>query len=514
MVHSELTYPCSPTLGKILTSALGALLLIVSVGLAACSGSPSPQDSAEPDESETSHDLSLPTEINAGDYPSYLYASVCQAKNGDILVFTRVGNTHAQDKGKIVLFRSSDGGVTWGDAEIVAEDSTYDCRNPICVCLPSGRIILGHAVYGYEEALTTQPNRILYSDDNGNSWANLATVDYPPYFASAGGIIIVPRSGDLLLPCEDTTVVPWRAVILVSTDGGITWSERASFSKSEHYFNEPTLAYADNGNLCCIIRDDNFWYYWYAESEDDGETWSEPVPYPQMTGSQPSLARIGDHLVLLSRDELTPETPGITSPGLALYSSRYGTIWWGKKYLWTFSPMGDNFHASYGSVLPVSSESSLVFFSVEKVDWADSGIYCLPLVLEDVNFQGKSLPVRILDIETLNAGATSDLDRCRALTLEDADILTLTVECAYDALATAGIKVHIYSSYDGVVYDTEELVDNQGVPLFGNMPFSPGEVTRQTRDVICNTRFIKVVIENEGQNQPVIDLRVTAVANR
>ena len=502
-------------------------LLITSLSFVACTSSAGSQDSQDPqgaketptlvlesDEHEVSPVSSQAVKIDAGNYPSYLAASVTRARNGDILVFTRVGANHAASKGKIVLFRSSDDGVTWGDAGTVAEDPVYDCRNPITVTLPSGRILLGYAVYGYQEGLATQPNRIVYSDDNGKTWSTLSTVAYPPYFASAGNIMIVPSTGVLLLPCEDTTVTPWRAVILLSTDGGVTWVECASFSLPEYSFNEPTLAYADNGKLYCVVRDDASWHYWVLESVDNGESWSEPVPYPQMTGSQPSLTRVGNYLILLSRDELTPGTPGTASTGLTFYSSTDGTTWWGKKYLWMFSPVVSGFHASYGSTLPLSGDTFSVFFSVEKVGWFDSGVYCLPLALNDITFQGKSLPVIVLNVETLSPGATSSLGDSRVLTLENVEVLTLTVEVTYHALATAGTKVHIYSSYDGLVYDTEELKDARGSPVFGDVPFTPKEVVRMTKDVVFGSRYIRVAVENGDQNQPVTGVKVMAVVSR
>lgn len=481
---------------RIVTIIMLAGLLAVSPGLVAC----------------TSH--RDPVKVNAGGYPSYLCASACQAKNGDILVFTRVGTTHATDRGKIVFFRSCDGGITWGEAKTLAEDPAYDCRNPISVCLPNGRMLVGHAVYEYREGLLTQPNRILYSDDNGETWSDLATVDSPPYFASAGNIVVVPGTGDLLLPCEDTTMKPWRAVILASTDGGVTWVERASLSVAGHFFNEPTLAYTERGKLLCVIRDETYWYYWVVESTDNGETWSEPVPYPQLTGSQPVVARVGEYMVLLSREELTPGIPGIRSPGLTLYSSKNGTVWWGKRYLWRFSQTGGGFHASYGSVLPVTCNTFLTFFSVEKIGWFDSGVYCIPLTSKEVVFQGKSLPVRLLDLETLSAGISSHIRDCRELPIEDADSFALTIECTYSASADSGVQVHIYSSYDGLNYDTQGLRDSQGAPIFGNLSFIPNERICQTKDIVCSSRFVKVAVENKDKSQPVMNVRVTAVISR
>jgi len=100
---------CSFT--RILVLAVLSGLLIISFSLTAC---------AAPRNRVT---------INTGNYRSYLYDSATQAKNGDILVFTRIGTTHHENKGKIVLFSSSDGGTTWGDAEEV-ELITLACKNP------------------------------------------------------------------------------------------------------------------------------------------------------------------------------------------------------------------------------------------------------------------------------------------------------------------------------------------------------------------------------------------------
>ena len=97
---------------------------------------------------------------------------------------------------------------------------------------------------------------------------------------------------------------------------------------------------------------------------------------------------------------------------------------------------------------------------------------------------------------------------------QDSDVFTLTVEVTYHALATAGIKVHIYSSYDGLVYDTEELKDARGSPVFGDAPFTPNEVVRMTKDIVFGSRYIRVTVENENVNQPVTGVEVTAVVSR
>lgn len=447
--------------------------------------------------------------VNAGQYKSYLFASACLAQNGDILVFSRVGNTHAADRGKIIVTRSQDFGETWEDPVTVIEAANYDCRNPICGVLCNGRILLGYAQYDYTGDGNTGPNRVICSDDNGKTWKDLASVPYTTcYFSSAGNIIAMPGTNELLLPCEDTIQSPSRAVFLWSEDEGATWSVRSTLSESDHFFNEPTVALDEDGIIWTVIRDDNTNTYWVAKSTDKANSWSSPIRYPDLKGNQPSLGVVNNRFLLASRRF------EIGQPSLIeLYNSRDCLVWYGKRVIvrsdkqchskdqLIYSPM------NYGSFLELGPVT-LYFFSMEKATassgyFFDSGVFYIVLTKDDY-VADKSYPTTIVLIARLEADSTSSLSESLTLELRECSNLAITVDVTYHISAKAGIEVNLYSSPDNLHYDSD--------PFATITPSFSASATIQRTEVINSVpRYLKAVVTNLDDSYVAMDVKVIAV---
>ncbi len=117
---------------------------------------------------------------------------------------------------------------------------------------------------------------------------------------------------------------------------------------------------------------------------------------------------------------------------------------------------------------------------------------------------GAKAAVGILDEASIAALAITVLGDCAAIDLSGTPLtLALTVEATYDALATAGIKVHVRSSYDGIVYDTQDW-DSWTVG------FTAGGSIRETRNYDTDPMYLKVLIENLDPAQAVTNVLVIA----
>jgi len=114
------------------------------------------------------------------------------------------------------------------------------------------------------------------------------------------------------------------------------------------------------------------------------------------------------------------------------------------------------------------------------------------------------LPMSALTEESLKAKASTALEACPPLSLEHASQAALTVSCLYDSKASAGLKLHVKSSYDGFRYDSGDFA------TFDD-PAVPGELCQSTFSVNCSPRFIKVVVENPDPACKVQNLNVTLV---
>jgi hypothetical protein len=117
--------------------------------------------------------------------------------------------------------------------------------------------------------------------------------------------------------------------------------------------------------------------------------------------------------------------------------------------------------------------------------------------------------VEVLIKSSLPALKATTLDDCSRVPIADNN-LSLTIEATYAPDATQGIAVHIYTSYDGTKWDTEEYKDTSGNPVFGIVPFTAGESIRVTRSIPVSARFIKVTVENQDVAQPVTNVKVIA----
>lgn len=116
---------------------------------------------------------------------------------------------------------------------------------------------------------------------------------------------------------------------------------------------------------------------------------------------------------------------------------------------------------------------------------------------------GEKPAVELLTVASIEAGATSTLTDSMPLLLSDIDSLALTVNCTYNASATAGLRIHVRSSYDGINYDDADLYqfDNE---------FTANTTKRKTVELNPKVRFIKVLAENLDSSYAVTDVKVTA----
>lgn len=112
------------------------------------------------------------------------------------------------------------------------------------------------------------------------------------------------------------------------------------------------------------------------------------------------------------------------------------------------------------------------------------------------------LPMPVLNITSLKAGAITQLEDSPPISLESSSSCAITAECTYDASAEAGLRIHVRSSYDGVNFDTSDIF------TFENH-FKAGETTRKTVQFSPKVRFVKILAENLSQSQDIANVKIT-----
>ena len=158
----------------------------------------------------------------------------------------------------------------------------------------------------------------------------------------------------------------------------------------------------------------------------------------------------------------------------------------------------------YSHLSPLLTEAGTAYMVYDYGEPNVFGLARIPLVGRPCN--------TILEKPILAAGESTEIADCYpALSLEAGQDLTVTVECSYDASASSGARLHVYTSYDGKHWDTAEREDETGRPVFGAVSFACGKTVRQTKDLRVGARFVKVTVENTDPKCALADIQVIAV---
>lgn len=289
------------------------------------------------------------------------------SQEGTIMVFAegRVDNSEDYGNIDIVLKRSFDGGKSWDELCVVADDSGNRCGNPVPVVLESGKILL---VYSWsktgEEATVNDVVYTVFSEDDGKTWSSPVDItsqikgngDSNFHSGPVHGIVktFEPHKGRIIVPMWGSSP---KAFVIYSDDDGLSWHKggAASYEKS----NESTVAELGNGDIIMNSRngDKSNYYRYDAVSEDGGETF---LPSRQTSLIEPVNGCQGS----LLRHSVGPQTketvllfcnPNHTS------SRRHGTIKasfdsgkiWSKMYQFVPSE-GDGMYTSYSDMVLLS----------------------------------------------------------------------------------------------------------------------------------------------------------------
>ncbi|MFW6598234.1 sialidase family protein [Propionibacteriaceae bacterium Y2011] len=202
------------------------------------------------------------------------------------------GSFHDNAGADLVAIRSSDGGVTWSEPELVLSRHDDDAINVMSVSLlrlQDGRLALFHLRRkGFHDMRLIM--RI--SDDEGRSWSEgRCCIPAIGYHVTNNDRVIQLSSGRLVVPAafhraRDVGPEPsfdsWATTYFsFSDDLGETWHEsRPSvlpYGDSRSGMQEPGVVELADGTLWGWARTDQG-SQWEMSSRDGGETWSVPRP--------------------------------------------------------------------------------------------------------------------------------------------------------------------------------------------------------------------------------------------
>ena len=232
-------------------------------------------------------------------YHTYRIPALVVTTNGTALAFCEGRKNSRSDTGDIdlLLKRSTDGGKTWGDQQVIWSDAENTCGNPAPVVdQTTGTIWLlmtwndgadKEAAIGYQKARDTRRVFVTHSADDGLTWtkpqeitSSVKKSDWGWYATGPGNGIQLTRGnhqGRLVIPANHSAVgasaqMMTRSHVIFSDDHGATWQLGGI---EDEKTNESTVVELADGSLLHNMRS----YHKknrraVATSKDAGATWS------------------------------------------------------------------------------------------------------------------------------------------------------------------------------------------------------------------------------------------------
>ncbi len=198
-------------------------------------------------------------------------------------------------RGAIVMKRSTDGGLTWSNRLPVPDNWATSLEVPTIY-----RTIDPHNVKRLITFSGLSPVRMAVSEDDGETWTPLEPIgEYGGVVAMAD--MVRPKDGRYMAVFHDDgrfmdhdgrgeTSGQSTVYKILSSDGGLTWSEPQFVTKhTEAYLCEPGIVRSPDGNQLAVLLRENKRRFnsMIIFSNDDGESWTDPVELPTaLTGDR------------------------------------------------------------------------------------------------------------------------------------------------------------------------------------------------------------------------------------
>lgn len=250
-------------------------------------------------------ELSDAKPIAVGPRVHYGFPRMIRAADGRLLLFYRVGTSHASDPATIAMRTSTDDGATWSAERVIHRDPDgFSAHNPVAAVAPDGRVILFVSSYDFEDRRKL-PMYWAHSDDHGETWSAFAKFDTDPS-RSTYYMTDVERTDAGLFGMSAGFAPDARTQchnLLWFSPDGRDWELRSAQTLPEdNRGNEVDVVHQRGEDFMVIHRDRRSETTWRVRTTDAGRTWSEREDIGDQVEilQRPEVTRLSDGVILLS----------------------------------------------------------------------------------------------------------------------------------------------------------------------------------------------------------------------
>lgn len=262
-----------------------------------------------------------------GDYKTAHAPALLELENGDMLCAWFAGTFEGSADVRIICSRLPKGADAWEAPVPVSGDPHRSEQNPSLFAGPDGAVWAMYTAQldrmpGKDNMQFTSVIRCQKSFDGGKTWG-----DYEVMFPREGSFCRQPIQvlsngrwifGNWLCTDSENGLSGDPSVFQISDDQGKSWRQ-VEMPKSNGRVH-PNVVELENGHLVAFMRSRSADFVYRSESEDWGETWSEPVPTPlPNNNSSISAVRLASGRIAIAYNPTCTKNPvdGVAAwPGL------------------------------------------------------------------------------------------------------------------------------------------------------------------------------------------------------
>jgi len=299
---------------------------------------------------------------------------------------------------RVLMSRSIDNGNTWFYTETFETDGQYTAIGDPVLALDNE----GKPYLLFMSSVNNSLNIHLHlyvSEDDGANWDLVGTPYSAQDFADTPCLIIDEDNTFYISYTEfnTNTILPSVTHVIKSEDAGMTWSEPKFFEPIQSNGSVGSyLSFSNENQLNLIFGDYSLPYTYYTSSNDEGESWSQLIEFPNTIDF--AISKIVGHKNQENICVFIHQAHNATS-GIHLVHSQDNGLSWDSYFLVEKASMAEGYMGADGNVHLTYNQIEGNQYSLNYIYSTDGGVsFSDPLVVFEAETFSDPLPADLLFI--------------------------------------------------------------------------------------------------------------------